>query len=515
MLTTIQLDDIQANILKGHGREHQLCLFIQFKPGVPPTAVRDWITLTALRVTSASDSIHAAQAYKAALRHGESGDIGKETVTTFCLSASGYRRLGYSKDEMPSDPSFRLGMKDGLVNGKLFDPPSFFWEPCYRDSIDVMLLLANKSEEELKREHDEIALGLTDIGSILFTESSNVLLAEGTAADSRKYVEHFGYQDGISNPKFEYDENGNLSSGDIDMVLAADSFGCFGTYVVFRKLEQNVLAFNRQVSALSSTLGIDEELVKAQVVGRFRDGTPLEKSVKEGLGQEDEFDFENDPKGSRCPFHAHIRKVRPRVKTLSFNVEKGKPEVLEPAAISLVRRGMTYGHRAADLSDEPAHGVGLLFMSCQKSIQHQFEQIQGWCNDEHFLSPKFINGDAAGIDPIIGQNPIASQPQKWNTTWLDGITGELHDLRQNGDGAQSSASEENPANQTVFKGVVKLMGGEYFYAPPISFLRNLPSPAPRTDTAPATNPRYTGFDRPLVGSIGLYPIKSLSYPSKK
>lgn len=45
--------DLQGNILKGHGRDHTVHLFLQFKPGqVEP--LKDWIREFAKNITSAS-----------------------------------------------------------------------------------------------------------------------------------------------------------------------------------------------------------------------------------------------------------------------------------------------------------------------------------------------------------------------------------------------------------------------------------------------------------------------------
>ena len=62
-------------------------------------------------------------------------------------------------------------------------------------------------------------------------------------------------------------------------------------------------------------------MARAYVVGRFQDGTPVELHDHE-LGAETQdyvtnFNYADDMEGSRCPFHAHIRKTNPRGDTMA------------------------------------------------------------------------------------------------------------------------------------------------------------------------------------------------------
>src|SRR5205807_52845 len=92
-----------------------------------------------------------------------------------------------------------------------------------------------------------------------------------------------------------------------------------GSYFVFRKLEENVRGFNAAEDDLGKALFGDtakQDLLDragAMVIGRFEDGTPLVLS-KDGLAKTppNDFNFDGDVDGAKCPFHAHIRKVNPR-----------------------------------------------------------------------------------------------------------------------------------------------------------------------------------------------------------
>ncbi len=505
MMTYQQLQDIQANIFKGHGRKHAWCLFIQFNfnPSQQDD-LRRWISKFSRRVSPAYDIIAKAEYEAQKLnKENQSPDFDKKTVTSFLLSANGYRKLGYAENEMPNDISFRLGMKNGLVNGSLGDPPTFYWEPYYRQGIDAMILLANKDEAVLANEHMEIAGSLmkSNIGTVLFVEKGNTLPFDHKKPNNKQYVEHFGFRDGISNHEFKIDSLGNLTEGNEGIVLQEDQFGGHGSYLVYRKLEQNVRAFNRQVEDIAKDLGIQKDYVEAQVIGRFKDGTPLEKSYKGGVKDPEKigFNYQEDGEGKRCPFHAHIRKVNPRVDSI------GKSK-LNPAEKQMVRRGITYGKREADLSDEPEVGVGLLFMCYQKSIKNQFEFVQKeWCNNKDFISPGAAGEKVTGIDPIIGNKVTGTQTQLWNTTWLDPSNSTSRSLQQFTNYFKNLFSRnQKTSNRRSFRDVVTLKGGEYFYAPPISFLKNLPPPnqheSEQKEKAPAVAP-YISFNSPLFASI--------------
>ncbi len=94
----------------------------------------------------------------------------------------------------------------------------------------------------------------------------------------------------------------------------------------------------------------------------------------------------------------------------------------------------------------PNGGVGLLFMSFQKSIQNQFEFIQrNWVNNANFPQ----SGD--GLDPIIGQNGSDNiSTGKYAVSYNDTTTLE----------------------EKSFDHFVTMKGGEYFFAPSIPFLKS-------------------------------------------
>jgi deferrochelatase/peroxidase EfeB len=127
----------------------------------------------------------------------------------------------------------------------------------------------------------------------------------------------------------------------------------------------------------------------------------------------------------------------------------------------MARRGITYGTRNAqidaegkiiELKDKPVGGVGLLFMAYQKSLENQFEFTQtSWANNPGFVKSDPDGNPVTGIDPVIGQGSGFSTPQQQPAVWGD-------------------ATSKKPID---FHGFVTMKGGEYFFAPCISFLKSL------------------------------------------
>ena len=195
-------------------------------------------------------------------------------------------------------------------------------------------------------------------------------------------------------------------------------------------------------------------------MGRFEDGTPVTLADEAiGVNPMNDFNYTGDA-GSRCPFHAHIRKVNPRGSGPGGSADERKH--------IMPRRGIPYEDipRTVHPSDVPesesvahfdAHvkpllptgNVGLLFMAYNSSLARQFVFTQAaWANN-----PGFPSG-GTGVDPVIGQGaaPTPNDPQTWPKIWDD------------------------PASAKVsfaFHDFVHMKGGEYFFAPSITFLKNL------------------------------------------
>ena len=465
------LGNLQGNILKGHGREHGLFLFFTF--GGDLTQVKDSLCLLASKyVTSALKQHMEAEDFRAFKIPGS-------LFGNLLLSATGYKKLGLDPDTLfPEGPepiastqsSFAAGLK-ATAKIDFDDPPVKDWEEGFQQEIDAMLLLADDDRDYLLREGRR---AITEIAA--HNTVCSVQIGDALRNEDGEGIEHFGYVDGRSQPlylksDFQLDAAGNRiaekDGGSINVwdpfeplnrVLVRDPViedsNCHGSFMVFRKLEQDVLHFKMREQELADVLefvGEERELGGAMAVGRFEDGTPVTLQKTDGLrpAKENNFTYAKDADAQKCPFHAHIRKANPR-----GDIPPTFPGTTDEdeRRRRITRRGITYGSRQMHpstfqgLDQLPSGGVGLLFMCFQASIRQQFAFMQrGWCNNPDFVRP------GTGLDPVIGHPPTPpAVEQSWPTDY------------------------GNPGTVNFrFEHFVRMKGGEYFFEPTMIATVNL------------------------------------------
>lgn len=184
-----------------------------------------------------------------------------------------------------------------------------------------------------------------------------------------------------------------------------------GTFMVYRKLHQNVGTFNKFLVEVGAKFPGGKEALAAKFVGRWRNGgaplvdfpteleadkfktefdaaeaeyrrtgTPAAKArYAELQRQRVGFNYNDDLDGVRCPTGAHIRRINPRG-SLEFN-KKGAFNT--PGALDnrrrIIRRGTPYGEVKDPASDKGNHGIIVLILNA--SIGRQFEFVQQqWIN---------------------------------------------------------------------------------------------------------------------------------------
>ena len=443
------LQNLQANILRPHGRRAVRHVFIAFTGGAQ--AARNWLKQSAPKVTTARQQYDQLKAREA--NPGLDGG----TVFGLYLSAAGYGAIDLDPDELGD--TFEAGMKN---RGK--DPDPATWEAPFQREIHAMVAVADMSSTKAKEGADAVAASLAGIGDVLAIQEGTTL-RRPTPPGKSEPVEHFGYFDGISNPIFTARdleaEKKDMEIGDkwdptakLVRVLRDDPFtdveDAFGSFLVYRKLHQDVGLFERRLNDLAGQIGQSKELAGAYLVGRFPDGTPVEKkdAPQGDFSVTNNFNYFKSGADFRCPAHAHIRKVNPRERV-------PLPDVLgEGRKRRITRRGIPYGKPVPGLVDDgvPSDANrsadrGLLFLCFQANIKTQFEFIQrDWVDNAKF--PDGIVGKDTGFDPLIGQDTNTGQhwPNKWN-------------------------DKNSGRTQASFESAVTLKGGEYFFAPSIAFLR--------------------------------------------
>ena len=470
------LGDLQGNILKGHGRDHTVNCFLRFDgdaatvgPAVSGLARGGFVTSAAAQLANT-----------AAVRAGGPRDI---PVAFFFLTATGYAKLGVDPSQRPDEEAFLQGM--AARADRINDTPED-WEPDFQRAIDALLIVGRdavsdndtKGAEAGAIAHADFLLAALAAGGVV---ENHRLVGRARRNGAEEGIEHFGYVDGRSQPlllkadvKQERDEDGvdrwNPAFNPLKTVLVPDKAGThgaasFGSYLVLRKLEQNVNAFKRGERALARALGLDDpdpakdksELAGAMVVGRFEDGTPLISAQEsEGGSVRNNFNYDSDPDGQICPFHAHIRKTNPRGdvrRRLKGSNDNGDRRPI------MARRGITYGDRTDDPNDnqidtKPEHGNGLIFMAYQRSLEEQFEFTQQrWADNPAFVNDLSTGAPLTGLDPVIGQSapgapdPDPARDYKWPLA-------------------------TDPQQVQPFKQHVTMLGGAYFFAPSISAIRS-------------------------------------------
>lgn len=256
--------------------------------------------------------------------------------------------------------------------------------------------------------------------------------------------EHFGFADGDAQPVLDPADNGlvydrNLvhlgeflvgypnQAEDPDNSVATRERRNWlnnGSFLVIRKLSQDVGAFEAAVDAAVRSTGLNRELIYAKLMGRWRNGKPLVPLVDPN--RINDFDYEGeDPPGSQCPFHAHVRRVNPR---RADDLDLPPPPGGRTAR--LMRRGMSYGP-LYDASRPDPEGLqrGLVFMAYNTSIAEQFEVVQRWISGGNSTG-----GYSGQSDPLLGVAPNMQQrffrfehENKVYRIALDGSTAPLGD----------------------------------------------------------------------------------------
>jgi len=386
-----------------------------------------------------------------------------ESGINLAISYEGLRAMGLPDSSLAGFPEdFREGMaaRAGRL-GDTGDSAPERWEPCFLDpGVHVLVMISAKDEAALNA-HDR------DIRDRIARSGGLSVVADPIKTELPEGNEHFGFADGFAQPSIEGSDikplpgqgapDGNgwrpirageflLGYIDEEGVLppapAPDALAVNGSYLVYRKLHQDVAAFRAQLAGAAAHYPGGEEHLAAKIVGRWRDGTPVELSpdspdpgVVGDPARNNAFSYGDDPEGLRCPVGAHVRRVNPR-DSLPF---EGKLVNRH----RLVRRGIPYGPPLPDGAPDDGEDRGVVFMSLQSSIARQFEFVQAqWLNDGN----TFRLGDDQ--DALLGP--------------------------QDHEGVRKMTV---PGSPPFFVGplsrVVTVRGGEYFFCPGMNGLRFL------------------------------------------
>jgi Dyp-type peroxidase family len=511
-MTALRLDNIQGNILAGFNKDHQAFLFINFPAGSDP---KGWLKAMTPDIATTVEVRAFNELFKEinSRRDGAEGTI-KSTWLNLAISAAGLTALGVPANEVESFPeAFRAGMRARTADIGDVGPsdPSHWLQPFGSTDVHAVVLVASDDRADLD------AAVLRQIDLLTDHDVRLVFTQDGRARTDLPGHEHFGFKDGVSQPGVRgfTPEGANANQGvpgqDLlwpgefvlgypkqqphptptpipgppsygqsqgesippvsksepiteagSVAASGPAWTVDGSFLVFRRLQQDVAAFDKFLSETAQSEGITESLLGAKLVGRYKSGCPLEHTPDEAAGVDPQafdpsgadpslltddkinnFEYGADEDGSVVPRATHIRKVYPRDEATPGGGEA------DTQTHRLLRRGIAYGEpydpgaptgsRHAGDATFP-HDRGLLFLCYQTSLEEQFEFVQSrWVNSPVFPQP----GD--GQDPIIAQE---APERSFNAPTLKtpGLT-----LPQ----------------------FVTTTGGEYFFSPSISALESL------------------------------------------
>lgn len=294
---------------------------------------------------------------------------------------------------------------------------------------------------------------------------------------------------GYTNEYGKYTERPLLNSGaqaSSILPLAEDApdkhdLGRNGTYLVFRQLQQDVRGFWRFIAASAGTDPKARQSLAESMVGRRMNGDPLLSlstqpiaGVGPNVAAQNQFTYDSDGDGIRCPLGAHLRRANPRnadlppgstgllvrlLRTLGFRNPKFRDDVIASSRFHrLLRRGREYGpaltpeQAIADSSDTTQHGIH--FISLGANILRQFEFVQNaWV-----IGTKF-DAMTEESDPLIGnREAVAGCPftNSFSVPQESGLPTRIMDLPQ----------------------FVTVRGGAYFFLPSLRALRYLAASGP-------------------------------------
>jgi Dyp-type peroxidase family len=450
-MSKLNATDIQGFTLRGYNLPVARYLFLEF---TNPAAGRALIHQLLSRITTG--------------QHWEGGK--PDSTLNIAFTHKGLAALDLPMATLLTFPlEFQQGMKAraAILGDTGANAPEHWDELWHTDRVHVWLGINGKSIASLDACQAAVAASIDATGGakLLGRQDAAAIVIDGKPTTG----EHFGYTDGFGNPDYlgvarssqpgqgkltkdgtwvplatgelllgYADESGELPVAPVPHLLASN-----GTFMAYRKLRQNVAAFRRFLDEQSTRYGAGKEKFAAKLIGRWRDGTPLElspgtpdPSIVADPNQNTNFGYSNDLSGARCPIGAHIRRVNPRD---AFGFNGGLTNRRR-----ITRRGLPYGKYIPEgqpISDSDDRGI--IFMALNACLARQFEFVQQqWIeygNDSHLGNEK---------DPLMGNNAGHGRFM-----------------------IQGDATPNNPPYMcSHLPNFVELRGGDYFFLPSITAL---------------------------------------------
>lgn len=525
---TKQLDllDIQGNVVRAFGRfgypvARYMCLNI--KNG---DSGRNFVAEVTKKVTTSVD-------------WGPGPDQVPQPPWTvnIAFSYQGLKELDVPRASlMGFSPEFAEGMKARRdILGDSGPSAPDYWDPVWRDNRetrekDIHILIALNAGAPvwpangkglLETANEQLEISYQWLKDLIAHHSEGVTLLGGHRGDDGVLLdyqdgkvvvengqptakEHFGYTDGIGDPAFEglhespayVNGRGKQMADGTWAPLATGEFllghideaqeyppspqpGLLarnGTYMVYRKLHENVGSFNAYLEEHGRHYPGGTELLAAKFAGRWRDnGAPLvsapdaasKQAFDAKFNMADEatrddmlsnFTYDDDMSGAKCPFSAHMRRINPRASLQMVRDPSDPPGSLKvskdafdtPGALvnrrRIVRRGLPYGEVKDPTRDDGNHGIVIMMLNADINRQFEFVQQQ-WIN--------YGNDFRAGNDKdiLLGNHSVDDRFPSKAVLQVDPL------------------GDEAPYILSRIPRLVETRGGEYFFVPSMTALR--------------------------------------------
>ena len=420
--------DIQGIVFSSYGDKMHEASYHLLRIGDPPRA-NAWLADLVHRVTPGMTKPIVPQA----------------SCLNVAFTRSGLEKLGVAATTI--DATFEPAFQDGMISKRrtriLGDtgtsaPEEWQWGNESKP-VDVLLLLFAPNPEALKALEADEAKTYAAHGLSLVVDP---IAATPLDPKERFSREHFGFADGISQPKpviantepelnallvnehqavpagefvFGYTNaywNETIIPGWKSVAPGAKPLGLNGTYLVVRQFEQDVSAF---WNFLRTTMKHDEkrtEWLAAKMVGRWPSGALVREGERTDPGLpangDDAFDFTDDPRGTGAPIGSHVRRSNPRGTELADDRETS---LVVAGRHRVLRRARSYGPFAKDKYVPDNLNRGLMFIGLNTNIERQFEFIMhSWMHNPVFGSLY------QETDPLIGDPSRIVDPQSQKAT---------------------------------------------------------------------------------------------------
>lgn len=484
--------DVQANVLRGVGALHAWHVGVHF------------------------DSAESGQAL---LRDILSGDHGAPRLSndapwpkekrpaywlTLGLTYDGLLALGIGEQDRKAfetaHKAFVRGPGDAEIAnrvGDVDDGRPAFWQLGGANALRMLLSLHADDKAELEKQSAALRGRLAAHGLQIVNRpwETDALLDE---TSSRRSGVHFGYVDGLSQPRpaitrVPHEPAAPQESPDLlpranvgefllgaaypNAFKGANSLGGLSpglaqnaSFAALRIMEQDVVAFDELLAKAAQRYGVSRDWIAARMMGRWPDGTPVSQSPDAPLPESSApdrngFDYlpsvrhpsvADDSAGLRCPLGAHVRRMNPRSARVA-----GVPHTRR-----LLRRGMPYGpaYVSGAPADGSARGLFGLFFCADLERQYEF-LLHQWAQGDRATS-----GLAGQQDPIIGAQAALEKGRP--------MSGQFRIPMQDG----------RPDIVLELPRLVKTVGSAYLFVPGIEGVRHLASLAAPASTKDMPDP---------------------------